>query len=76
MAADVDAAIAASEQRQASSFRGTVTLPSSGRQVGLVVPADISAQELLDLAGFVTTALPREIAKAAAPRPRLILPTQ
>jgi len=42
-----------------------VTL-SSGRDVALTVPVDMSAQEAIDLIGYVATQLPKKLVEAGA----------
>lgn len=75
MAAPIDAAIAAAEARStAPSWAGKFVLPSSGRPVQLVVPADLTPMEALEIVAFVTTELPRQLQSAAARRPRILVP--
>lgn len=82
MAGDqVDAAIAAAAGAKPSSghvWAGEFVLPSSGRSVRLVVPADLTPVEAIDLVAFTTTQLRRELAAAAAQsraRSRILVPT-
>jgi hypothetical protein len=72
--ASVEQAIAAVEQPK--PVRGatiTVTLPT-GRQVGLMVPVDLTAMETVSLVGFIGTQLGVELAKGRTPGPRLLVP--
>jgi hypothetical protein len=69
----VDQAIAASEPttRPASL---SVRLPS-GRVVGLVMPADVTPAEVLDLIGFLSGGgLQQHMARRTGPAPRLLVP--
>lgn len=72
--ADLDAAIAAAEQparEERAPFQ--VTLPT-GRVVLMNVPADLNASEAVALIGWIAAKLPAELAKAQAPRPRILVP--
>jgi hypothetical protein len=70
----VDEAIAASAPgRPVEAVTLTVTV-SSGRQVGLLVPSDLSRRETLDLVGFLAEGLEVELERRRTPRPRLFVP--
>lgn len=66
-------AIAATETRtETDQVPVRVTL-STGRQVGLVVPVDMTSTEAVDLIGYVSVTLPQQLAErreSDAPRPR------
>jgi hypothetical protein len=71
----IDRAIAAVEQ-PAPEKRATVQIGmSSGRVVMINVPADFSAQEAIDLIGYIATGLPAKLAEAGATRPGILVPT-
>jgi len=56
----------------------TLTLKSTGRQVGLIVPVDLALTEAMDLVGYVATALGTklgELANTETPRP-ILVPTR
>lgn len=69
----INGAIAAAEapERRAGV---QIQLPT-GRQVGLNVPADLSAQEAVALIGYIANGLPAELAKQGQRGPRLLVPT-
>lgn len=56
--------------------RAQVQVQIGDRIVGLNVPADMNAQEAVLLIGYIATQLPGELAKAAGPASRLVLPGQ
>jgi hypothetical protein len=74
MADAIDAAVKATEGAppQPLSFRVRV---GTGREVGLVVPADLRPGELVDLVAFLTAQLPGRLTAKPAPRSRLLVPT-
>lgn len=75
MAGPIDAAIAAVEAKPAvQSWAGKFVLPSTKRPVQLVVPADLTLVEVVEIVAFVTTQLPRELAAAQPARPRILVP--
>jgi hypothetical protein len=61
----IQAAIAASEPAPVAAVPLQVTL-STGRQVAVVVPLDMSIVEALDLVGFISQGLGPELAKRRA----------
>ena len=70
----IDQAVAAVEQpKSVRTATITVTLPT-GRQVGLMVPVDLTAMETVSLVGFIGTQLGVELAKGRTPGPRLLVP--
>lgn len=73
----VGAAVQAIGVREApKAWAGTFRVPSTGRTIQLVVPADLTPLEALEIVGFVATELPRELANAAAgSRSRILVPT-
>lgn len=72
----VAAAVAAVEHRPAAaSWAGKFVLPSTKRPVQLVVPADLTPLEALEIVAFVTTELPRQLAGVSRAPSRLLVPT-
>lgn len=70
---EIGAAIAAAVAPEARNVGVRVQLPT-GRMAIVQVPQDLDAVEALALCGYIATGLPRELAKAGRPRPRLLVP--
>lgn len=71
----VDAAVAAAGHAPAE-HRSTVQIGlPTGRAVIVNLPTDIDTAELLALAGYVATGLPRKLGEARTSGPRLLVPT-
>lgn len=72
----VDEAIAATDaaERQVAMIRIPVQLSTTGRPAAIDLPADASDAELVDLAGWILTALRAHIAATSRPTSRLIVP--
>lgn len=71
MADKLDAAVAAASVPPAPA-QVRVTL-HTGRPVLLVVPADLSSIEALDLVGYIARQLPARLAEARSPRGQIVL---
>ena len=69
----VEKAIEATEPGAAAPAVVTIRLNlSTGRPVAMLVPLDLSVQENLDLAAFVTTGLGKELVRQREPKSKLV----
>jgi len=70
----LDKAIQATQPVEVKPASLAVTL-SSGRQIALLVPADLTIREALDIVSFVSSGLGAELEKARQPAGGLVIAT-
>jgi hypothetical protein len=69
----IDQAIATAEP--VLQLVGLQVRMSSGRPAILQVPVDLSAQEAIDLLGYIAVQLPGKLAEARSPAARILVPS-
>jgi len=73
---DLDKAIAAEAAPQAVPMvQAQVTISSTGRPFQIAVPADLTDSEMVEIVGWMTTSLRKQIEANRQQKPRILVPT-